>query len=145
MNPNTRNVIKLQSLLKDAHTARGPEDALVCGVICTDSGKLFSVGYDRQLCMWDTDSTRAFAQKKKSKKGEDGGKAIFGDIPQLRRVGTPVVCHDAAISAVAFDPDNNNVITGSFDRQVQVWATGDGKKPSPSSTRRRESTTRSPV
>ena len=25
------------------------------GIICTDSGKLFSVGYDRSLCIWDTD------------------------------------------------------------------------------------------
>ena len=52
MTPTTKNIIKLQSLLKDAHTARGPEDALVRGIICTDSGKLFSVGYDRTLKQW---------------------------------------------------------------------------------------------
>ena len=102
---------------------------LVRGIICTDSGKLFSVGYDRQLCMWDTDSTRALVPKKKPKKSDGDSSKLFGDAPKLGQVGTPIICHDAAISAVAFDSDNNNVITGSFDRQVKVWATGDGKKP----------------
>ena len=69
MNSNTRVVIKLQSILKDAHGGLGPENALVRGIITTVSGKLFSVGYDRRLCMWDTDSTRAlFGDKQKKSK-----------------------------------------------------------------------------
>ena len=46
-------VIEFQSLLANAHSANGEQP--VRGVICTDSGKLFSVGYDRSLCIWDTD------------------------------------------------------------------------------------------
>ena len=132
MTIHTRVVIKLQSLLKDAHSARGPEDALVRGIICTDSGKLYSVGYDRMLVTWDTDSTKLIAgggapPKKGGKKGGGGGSPADGP-PQLRKVGQPLACHDAAISAVTFDPDNNWIITGSFDRQVKIWA-GDSKKP----------------
>ena len=41
----------------------------------------------------------------------------------------PVECHDGAISAVAFDPDNNWVITGSYDRQVKISKRADSKKP----------------
>ena len=44
MTPTTRNVLKLQTLLKDAHAARGSEDALVRGIVSTESGKLYSVG-----------------------------------------------------------------------------------------------------
>jgi len=130
MTPTTKTVIKLQALLRDAHGARGPEDALVRGIISTDSGKLYSVGYDRMLCMWDTDSTRKISEKPKRAKAKagDGGGSLTMDVPQLRKVGTPVQCHDAAISAVTFDHDNNWIITGSFDRQVKIWA-GDGKKP----------------
>jgi len=130
MTPTCKNVIKLQALLRDAHAARGSEDALVRGIITTESGKLYSVGHDRMLCMWDTDGSRKISEKpKKGKaKGNDGSGSLTMDVPQLRKVGSPVTCHDAAISAVTFDPDNNWVITGSFDRQVKIWA-GDGKKP----------------
>ena len=130
MSPNSKVVIKLQTLLRDAHGARSVEDALVRGILCIDSGKLYSVGYDRMLCMWDTDGSRKISDKpKKGKKGaHDGAGTLTMDVPQLRKVGTPVECHEAAISAVTFDPDNNWVITGSFDRQVKIWA-GDSKKP----------------
>ena len=128
MNASTRVVIKLQSILKDAHGAMGAENALVRGILSTVSGKLFSVGYDRQLCTWDTDSTRSLKDPAaEAKKGKKLG-ALPRDVPKLKLVGTPVVCHDGAISAVAFDPDNNWVVTGSFDRQVKIWA-GDSKKP----------------
>ena len=127
MNASARVIIKLQSILKDAHGGLGPENALVRGILSTVSGKLFSVGYDRQLCMWDTDSTRSLNPPADGKKGKKLG-AVPRDVPKLKLMGTPVVCHDGAISAMAFDPDNNWVITGSFDRQVKIWA-GDSKKP----------------
>ena len=125
MSPTTKTIIRLQSLLKDAHAGMGPENALVRGIISTVSGKLFSVGYDRQLRMWDTDSTRTInlnATKKTNRKSATGGPgASFADArdaPKLKPVGEPLVCHEGAISAVTFDPDNNWIITGSFDRQV---------------------------
>jgi len=129
MSPSARVIIRLQSLLKDAHAALGPENALVRGIISTVTGKIFSVGYDRRLCMWDTDSTRAVGGKKKAKKGDADTGPIQREPPKLRQMGDgPVECHDGAISAVAFDPHNNWVITGSYDRQVKIWA-GDSKKP----------------
>jgi WD40 repeat protein len=118
--PGARTVLRLQSLLRDAHGVGGTEDAFVRGIICTASGKLYSVGYDRRLCMWDTESTKLAT----------GGAARIKapSAPKLRRVGTPVTCHDSAISSVAYDQDNNWVCTGSYDRQVKIWAS-DGKKP----------------
>ena len=122
MTPTTRVVIRQQSLLKDAHAALGPENALVRGIISTVTGKIFSVGYDRRLCMWDTDSNRSIGGKgKRAKKGEGDTGGINRDPPKLKMMGDgPVECHDGAISAMTFDPDNNWIITGSYDRQVTV-------------------------
>jgi len=123
-----RPLIKLHSLLRDAHSARGMEEP-VRAILSTDSGKLFSVGYDRSLCIWDTDhlaqTVRADGKNKKKKWPVDtaGG---YADA-QLKKTGGKENCHDGAISAVTFDPDNNWIITGSFDRCVKIWA-GDGKK-----------------
>ena len=60
----------------------------------------------------------------KKKKGGAGG---YGGDAQLKKTGGKDNCHEGAISAVTFDPDNNWIITGSFDRCVKIWA-GDGKK-----------------
>ena len=48
-------IIKFHSLLKDEHGGPPHGEEPVRGIICTDSGKLFGVGYDRSLCIWDTD------------------------------------------------------------------------------------------
>ena len=126
MMPGVKIVIRFQSLLKDAHAAMGPENALVRGIMTTNAGKIFSVGYDRRLCTWDTDSTRMIggSKPKKPKKGgvEDSG--VPKDPPKLKMMGDgPIECHDGAISAFAFDPDNNWVMTGSYDRQVRASTT----------------------
>ena len=124
-----RPLITFHSLLRDAHSARGMEEP-VRAIISTEQGKLFSVGYDRSLCIWDTDHLAGIPGaegkgKKQKKKGGDAGG--FGGDPQLLKKGGKDNCHEGAISAVTFDPDNNWIITGSFDRSVKIWA-GDGKK-----------------
>ena len=96
------------------------------GIVCTEAGKLFSVGYDRALCIWDTDH---LARTGASGGGKGKGKKI-GGTPVLSKLRSIANCHEGAISAVTFDPDNNWVITGSFDRCVKIWA-GDGKKVGP--------------
>jgi len=124
-----RPLIKYHSVLRDAHSSRGMEEP-VRAIISTEGGKLFSVGYDRSLCIWDTDhlaqtGLRGDGKAAKKKKGGDGGVG-YGDA-LLKKTGGKDNCHDGAISAVTFDPDNNWIITGSFDRCVKIWA-GDGKK-----------------
>ena len=85
------------------------------GIICTDSGKLFSVGYDRSLCIWDTDHlahTRAGPgkgpAKGKGKKKEGAAAAaepfVGGTRDSLWKIGGHDKCHDGAISAVSVDP-----------------------------------------
>ena len=119
-------IIKLHSLLRDAHTARGMDEP-VRGIICTEAGKLFSCGYDRSLCIWDTDHLAHTKVGHSTKaKGKKSGGSQLGDSPFVK-IGGRDNCHEGAISAVTFDPDNNWVITGSFDRNVKIWA-GDGKK-----------------
>ena len=54
LNVREKPIIKFLNVLKDAHSARGTEEP-VRGIVATPSGKLFSVGYDRSLCIWDTD------------------------------------------------------------------------------------------
>ena len=101
MMPGVKIVIRFQSLLKDAHAAMGPENALVRGIMTTNAGKIFSVGYDRRLC-GDTDSTRMIGgSKPKAEKGgvEDSG--VPKDPPKLKMMGDgPIECHDGAISAL---------------------------------------------
>ena len=125
-----RPLIKLHSLLRDAHSSRGMEEP-VRAIISTESGKLFSVGYDRSLCIWDTDhlaqSGLSVDGKAPKKKKGGGGAGGYGGDAQLKKTGGKDNCHEGAISAVTFDPDNNWIITGSFDRCVKIWA-GDGKK-----------------
>ena len=72
-----RPLIKLHSLLRDAHSVRGMEEP-VRAIISTESGKLFSVGYDRSLCIWDTDhlaqtGMRGDGAKRRPKKSGDVG------------------------------------------------------------------------
>ena len=87
------------------------------GIICTDSGKLFSVGYDRSLCIWDTDHlahTRAGIGKGPAKgkgKKKEGATAaaepfVGGTRDSLWKIGGHDKCHDGAISAVSVDPPN---------------------------------------
>ena len=54
-------MLRVQSLLKDAHGNLGAENALVRSIITTVNGRIYTVGYDRQLRMWDTDATRTIA------------------------------------------------------------------------------------
>eukprot|EP00966_Prymnesium_polylepis_P143252 3306632-Prymnesium_polylepis.2 len=108
-----RPLIKYHSVLRDAHSSRGMEEP-VRAIISTEGGKLFSVGYDRSLCIWDTDhlaqtGLRGDGKAAKKKKGGDGGVG-YGDA-LLKKTGGKDNCHDGAISAVTFDPDNNWIIT----------------------------------
>ena len=115
-------IIRFHSVLRDAH---GEEP--VRGILTTESGKVYSCGYDRSLCIWDSDSfslerTEVGLNDKKKK----GKKAEAQQEGTLRKIHEVKNCHDGAISAVTFDPDNNWLITGGFDRVVRIWA-GDGK------------------
>lgn len=60
------------------------------------SGKLFSVGYDRAICVYDTERPKEF----------------------LRLEG----CHEGAICAVTLDTENNWLITGAYDGRVKMWS-----------------------
>ena len=115
-------IIRFHSVLRDAH---GEEP--VRGILTTESGKVYSCGYDRSICIWDSDSfslerTEVGLNDKKKK----GKKAEAEQEGTLRKIHEVKNCHDGAISAVTFDPDNNWLITGGFDRVVRIWA-GDGK------------------
>ena len=128
------NVLKLHSVLRAHCTTQGSvvKEEPVRGIIATDSGKLYTVGYDRTFCIWDTDhqskiSLAGEATRGKKKGGEGLREATLKrSWPPEKDQGRP--CHDGAISCATFDPDNNWLITGSFDRTVKIWA-GDGKKP----------------
>ena len=90
-------------ILKWAQTIKGVHDDYVRAIVCTESGRLFSAGYDASLCFYDVaDST--------------------GARPAQFSFKTQRNCHAGAISSAAFDWENNLVITGSFDRSVKVWS-----------------------
>lgn len=91
-------------------------------IISTESGKLFSVGYDRSLCIWDTDHLALTSRSEGKAKKKKGGESFGFVEAQLKKTGGKDHCHEGAISAVTFDPDNNWIITGSFDRCA--WCSG---------------------
>jgi hypothetical protein len=123
--------LQLVGTLKDdkgrpPHAMSGSEDP-VRGIISTDTGKIFSAGYDRTLRVWDT--TRLDAPLAASSHGDQKrkpGRTNSGD-SLMKNTHTTVNSHDGAISAVTFDPDDNWLITGGFDRSVRIWAC-DGKR-----------------
>ncbi|KAK3240375.1 hypothetical protein CYMTET_49778 [Cymbomonas tetramitiformis] len=82
-------VLKLHTQVK-SHTD------LVRGVCCSDSGKIFSAGYDKCICMYESEKPKNFTKYEK--------------------------CHEGAICSVAFDTDNNWLITGSYDGTVKIWS-----------------------
>lgn len=70
---------------------------LVRGLCCSESGKLFSAGYDKAICMYDSERPKDSYQRFEN-------------------------CHEGAICSVAFDTDNNWLITGSYDGSVKIWS-----------------------
>ena len=63
----------------------------------SDAGKVFSVGYDKSICLFDSERPRETL---------------------VRFEG----CHAGAVCSVAFDADNNWLITGSYDGVVKIWS-----------------------
>lgn len=125
-------ILQLVGTLKDdkgrpPHALSGSEDP-VRGIINTDIGKIFSAGYDRTLRVWDT--TRVDASLPALAHGDHKRKpsrAMHSTDSLMKNTHTTINSHDGAISAVTFDPDNNLLITGGFDRSVRIWAC-DGKR-----------------
>ena len=70
---------------------------LVRGVACSDSGKIYTVGYDRRICRYDSENPRETCQ-------------------EFQR------CHEGAICSVALNHVNSWVITGSYDGTVKIWS-----------------------
>jgi WD40 repeat protein len=100
LNSREKPIIRLHSRLPDAHSARGLEEP-VRGVITTESGKMFSVGYDRSLCIWDTDhlahtGLKEGARSKKKKGVADTAAPSFGDSSMLQRKERRENCHEVA-------------------------------------------------
>ena len=79
------------------HTAVKCHGDIVRGVCVSDAGEVFSVGYDKSICLFDSERPRETL---------------------VRFEG----CHAGAICSVAFDADNNWLITGSYDGVVKIWS-----------------------
>ena len=68
-------------------------------IVCVESGRFFTIGHDHHAHIYD-----------------------FED-PKYKRVKTESDMHEAAVTAVAYDGDNNRIISGSFDRTAKMWTT----------------------
>ena len=68
-------------------------------IVCVESGRFFTIGHDHHAHIYD-----------------------FED-PKYKRVKTESDVHEAAVTAVAYDSDNNRIISGSFDRTAKMWTT----------------------
>mmetsp|Transcript_22487 Transcript_22487/g.73031 ORF Transcript_22487/g.73031 Transcript_22487/m.73031 type:complete len:760 (+) Transcript_22487:29-2308(+) len=83
-------VLKLMTSVK-SHTDQ------VRGLCCSESGRIFSAGYDKAICMYDSERPKESCQRFEK-------------------------CHEGAICSLAIDTDNNWLITGSYDGTVRIWS-----------------------
>jgi WD40 repeat protein len=90
-------------LIRKLTEIKSPHDDYVRGVVCSDSGRLFSAGYDSTLCVYE-----------------------IAEANSVRPVGFAATtlrgCHAGAISTVAYEWENNLLLTGSFDRLAKLWS-----------------------
>jgi WD40 repeat protein len=68
----------------------------VRAISCSDTGGIYSAGYDKRICSYDTDSPRESLTKHDK-------------------------CHEGAICCIAFDSQTKTIVTGSYDGQVKIW------------------------
>jgi len=83
-------------VLKFLATVRNHSD-LIKGLACSDNGRIFSAGYDKAICMYDSERPKEVCVKFEK-------------------------CHSGAICSLAFDADNNWIVTGSYDGTVKIWS-----------------------
>jgi len=103
LNPRSRDPLQAANavdepkrILKLIHAVRCHTD-IVKGVCVSDAGRVFSTGYDKCICMFDSERPKDTLVKYEK-------------------------CHDGAICSVAFDTDNNWLVTGSYDGTVKIWS-----------------------
>jgi WD40 repeat protein len=72
---------------------------LVCryGGACSESGKIFSASYDKCVCVYDSERPKEQYVKYEN-------------------------MHAGAICQLDLDPENNWIITGSYDGSVKIWS-----------------------
>lgn len=68
----------------------------VRAISCSDTGGIYSAGYDKRICSYDTDSPKETLTKHDR-------------------------CHEGAICCIAFDSQTKTIVTGSYDGQVKIW------------------------
>lgn len=73
---------------------------VIKAIVVTSAGKIFSGGFDRCLCMYETD---------KLEKPEDAFKKIAN-------------CHKAGIVSLGYDAYNNCILSGGVDGSVKTWS-----------------------
>mmetsp|Transcript_348 Transcript_348/g.594 ORF Transcript_348/g.594 Transcript_348/m.594 type:complete len:555 (+) Transcript_348:210-1874(+) len=83
-------------VLKTMTTVRSHTD-VIKGLACADNGRIFSAGYDRAICMYDSERPKEACVRYDK-------------------------CHDGAICSVTFDTENNWLVTGSYDGTVKLWS-----------------------
>ena len=68
----------------------------VRAVCCSDTGRIYSAGYDKRICSYDTDAPKVSLSKHDK-------------------------CHEGAICCIAYDNLTKTIVTGSYDGQVKIW------------------------
>jgi WD40 repeat protein len=82
--------------LKHVTSIRAHTD-IVRGVACSESGKIFSASYDKCVCVYDSERPKEHYVKYEN-------------------------MHTGAICQLDLDPENNWIITGSYDGSVKIWS-----------------------
>uniref|UniRef100_A0A7S3DAN8 Guanine nucleotide-binding protein subunit beta-like protein n=1 Tax=Palpitomonas bilix TaxID=652834 RepID=A0A7S3DAN8_9EUKA len=90
---NNKQVLQTESIFQSSH-----HSDFVQGIVCNQVGKIYTTSYDKKIGILEPDTNQPYK---------------FSNVR---------LAHKKAISAVAFDHDDNWLITGSYDRTVKLWA-----------------------
>jgi len=101
-------------VLRHEMTVKGHTDH-VRGLCCSESGKLFSAGYDKSICVYDSVLDTERPREPEVLKDNCHKRSREPDHKFEN-------CHGGAICSLAFDFDHNWLITGSYDGCVKIWS-----------------------
>ena len=116
-------------------------------LLSNDKSRVLSAGQNGTLQMWDLVTGQRIGPLLQSEQGKVGSICFSpcgkrwasghsngnvclwqGGADNVFSLQHKLLCHKDAVTCISYTPDDENVVTGSMDRSVQVWSTKDANR-----------------